>query len=305
MAIFRWCFVLCVAARCSIKHVNAFFNRASLSFHANYVSSSSTTSLLHAKKGKKNKKKQQKPSSSSSPSPRLRPRLIVFDLDGCLWKPELFELMFPARSDFVVSNNDDDDDDNDNGFFAVNPNEQPLPGTTLTTPSYQRLELLGATRSILHELCYDEEWLGTLVGISSRTDRPDWAYEAMRKFVLYQEAGGGGGNKKNNTNNGRMTPIATMQDVFTPQLCILDRNRNKADQFETLQKDSGHFTGRGRIRYRDMLFFDNEAGNCKQVANLGVTTVYCPQGVTRSAWEEGIQNFPTSSGKVLGQKMPY
>ena len=229
-----------------------------------------------------------------------RPKLIIFDLDGCLWKPELFELISPNQRRLDQgSNSFNTETGNDGSFFAINCEEQPYPGTTLTTPTYQRLELLGATRSILHQLYYDEDWMSTMIGISSRTDCPDWAMEAMDKFVLYSTA------TEKDIDSLQQRPPINMKDVFLPQLCVLDRNQNKVDQFESIQELSGQFCGGTNTRFKEMMFFDNEAGNCRQVATLGVTTIYCPQGLTQSAWEDGIQNFPTSTGKVLGSKMPY
>ena len=40
-----------------------------------------------------------------------------------------------------------------------------------------------------------------------------------------------------------------------------------------------------------MLFFDNEIGNCRDVAKLGVTCVYTPNGMTELLWREGLTKF--------------
>ena len=40
-----------------------------------------------------------------------------------------------------------------------------------------------------------------------------------------------------------------------------------------------------------MLFFDNEYGNIENVQKLGVKCVYCPHGVTQTAWDEGLKLF--------------
>jgi magnesium-dependent phosphatase 1 len=45
------------------------------------------------------------------------------------------------------------------------------------------------------------------------------------------------------------------------------------------------------IKYEEMLFYDNEMGNIRNVSKLGVKCVYCPDGVTREAWEEGMSMF--------------
>ena len=96
-----------------------------------------------------------------------------------------------------------------------------------------------------------------------------------------------------------------MMDVFTPELCILDRDMDKYTQFETiLQSANTVLPASDRIQFKDIIFYDNEAGNCKQVAKLGVTCVYTPRGLTREAWDSGLADFPNSRG-VLGPKLPY
>jgi hypothetical protein len=40
-----------------------------------------------------------------------------------------------------------------------------------------------------------------------------------------------------------------------------------------------------------MLFFDNESGNIRSVSELGVKCVYCPDGVTAEAWQQGLDLF--------------
>jgi magnesium-dependent phosphatase 1 len=40
-----------------------------------------------------------------------------------------------------------------------------------------------------------------------------------------------------------------------------------------------------------MLFFDNESGNIRDVASLGVKCVYCPDGMTAKMWEKGLSLF--------------
>lgn len=234
-----------------------------------------STSRLHLAK------KSRKPKDLQSSKKRL-PRLVVFDLDGCLWRPELFEILTCPR-------------DNRGPPFSLNERDE-IPGTTLKSAGGgHTLKLLGDTRSILTELYYQEDWYPTLVGISSRTDPPEWAHELLEKFSIYDE-------------QGKPTlPHIAMKEVFTPQLCLLDKAMDKASQFEILLKRANGILPTAKnsqqLQFKDVIFFDNEAGNCKQVARLGVTSVYTPKGVTREAWENGLTNFPSS--RVLGPKLPY
>lgn len=50
----------------------------------------------------------------------------------------------------------------------------------------------------------------------------------------------------------------------------------------------------------DMLFFDNERGNCREVAKLGVVVAWVPDGVSKQMWDIALETFPTASGKVIG-----
>ena len=46
------------------------------------------------------------------------------------------------------------------------------------------------------------------------------------------------------------------------------------------------------------LFLDNERGNCVDVASIGVTVAYVPDGVTADAWERALKLFP-APGEIL------
>jgi len=49
----------------------------------------------------------------------------------------------------------------------------------------------------------------------------------------------------------------------------------------------------------EMIFFDNEYGNCQTVAGVGVTVMYTPEGMTNELFQEALRKYP-SPGKVLG-----
>ncbi|CAJ1935140.1 unnamed protein product [Cylindrotheca closterium] len=293
LVIAAWCFTF-LSTNASTQRLNQFPNEAG----------STTFSSRLSAKAKRNRKASNKSSSSSSSSNKKSksgftkpPSVIIFDLDGCLWRPELFELVTNA----------------DGPPFTHNPqvsSSTVVPaGTTLLSKQGQRIELLGSTRQILHELYTQEEWYPTRIGISSRTDPPEWAYNLMEMFAIYEVNDDDDGNKNRMTKTPTATiPAVTcqMKDVFDPILCILDKNTDKATQFERLLEqanDQSTSNNHKRLQFKDMVFFDNEAGNCKQVAKLGVTCVYTPKGVTYEAWQNAIQNFPAN--RVLGPKMPY
>ena len=157
----------------------------------------------------------------------------------------------------------------------------------LRTAGGSKVRLLGNVREIFHDLQYDEQWWNTLVGISSKTDQPEWARELLEKFIIFDT------DSTNETN--AECPSFPMKQVFTPEICELAQDP-KVQHFERILQNSP-----GKPKYQDCIFFDNELGNCRQVAKLGVTVCYCPNGVTKSDWDAAIANFPRSNGKVIGK----
>ena len=52
------------------------------------------------------------------------------------------------------------------------------------------------------------------------------------------------------------------------------------------------------IALEDMIFFDNERGNCVSVSAIGVTVAYVPNGVTADAWDRALASYP-SPGEII------
>ncbi|RHY30841.1 hypothetical protein DYB32_003985 [Aphanomyces invadans] len=59
---------------------------------------------------------------------------------------------------------------------------------------------------------------------------------------------------------------------------------NKRVHFKQLADDSG-------VAFSDMLFFDNEYSNIRDISAIGVTSIYCPDGLTWDVWEQGMAAF--------------
>lgn len=88
------------------------------------------------------------------------PKAVVFDLDGCLWYPDMY-MLWGGGAPFTVR----DDGDLDDSAGA-------------------RTYLLGAVRSVLYELKTDARWDGVVLAVASCTDEPSWAQECMHKFEV-------------------------------------------------------------------------------------------------------------------------
>ena len=75
------------------------------------------------------------------------PKLVVFDLDATVWRPELYQLR-----------------------------RQPTAG--------KEVKLLDGAAAALKELATDEKWANTKVAVASRTNKGDWARTLLEEFEV-------------------------------------------------------------------------------------------------------------------------
>ena len=193
-----------------------------------------------------------------------RPKAIIFDLDGCLWKPEMYELVWFSKGQGAP--------------FSPHPEK---PGALISVAG-EPIQLLGDVREVMRELLEDPKWKDCCIGISSRTDEPNWARELLQKFTI-EELPDPDTDKR----------PAVIQDVFDKSPIIEIAKDGKVQHFQRIANTLG-------ISFGDMLFFDNESGNCREVARLGVTVAYCPDGVDRRIWDVALEAFPQTGGDVVG-----
>ena len=177
------------------------------------------------------------------------PKVLVFDLDGCLWEPEMYELLYGT------------------GGAPF----KPRPDGDLIDRSGNIITLLGNTRDIMYELKSDGKWKDTKVAIASKCNEPNWAQECLDKFQLREKV--------------------NLRSVFSPDLIEIYFG-SKVNHLRSIAKKSG-------IALTDMIFFDNQIDNCREVAAIGVTVAYTPDGVTRSIFEKALQAFPQSTRKII------
>mmetsp|Transcript_58339 Transcript_58339/g.132114 ORF Transcript_58339/g.132114 Transcript_58339/m.132114 type:complete len:182 (-) Transcript_58339:216-761(-) len=89
-----------------------------------------------------------------------RPFLVVFDLDQCVWLPEMYQLWGGGGPPFKYSTTDN----------------------TCADRAGTVVRLLGAIPEIFDEI---PEW-GGRIAIASRTDEPAWASDLLTKFKSSQ-----------------------------------------------------------------------------------------------------------------------
>ena len=89
------------------------------------------------------------------------PKVLVFDLDGCVWDPEMYELWGGGGSPFTI---------------AKDGNLSDRSGTTV--------RLLGDIRKIMYEFKTDPKWSDAIIAVASSCDEPSWAKECIQKFPV-------------------------------------------------------------------------------------------------------------------------
>jgi magnesium-dependent phosphatase 1 len=197
--------------------------------------------------------------SDSWQGDKYMPKIVIFDLDGCLWRPEMYELLHfsgGAGAPFTPSVHDTN---------------------VLLTRTGEPVYLLGNVRDVMREVYLEPQWKGVQVGISSRTDQPDWARELLKKFHVVVTVEGA-------------AESFVLDAVFQGPIQIA--SDSKVKHFQRIKSATN-------VPFEDMLFFDNEFGNCQAVSDLGVTVGYCPEGVTNDIWKAAVEAFPARPGKIV------
>lgn len=184
------------------------------------------------------------------------PELIAFDLDGTIWSPEMYEL-YGGGAPFAVPP-------------PQNRSGQPrssssIEGSTLLDRSGTPVRLLGITSEILQDLNTNPALQRVKLAWVSCTDEPVWAEECLQKFTT-----------SDGMPIGRIIAERGSSQIF---------KANKQQHFRNLKSLYPH------IEYENMLFFDNEQGNCATVSKLGVKCIYAGNGMTFDAWVDGLALF--------------
>lgn len=254
-----------------LASVNAFItNQRQIAFSKKHYKISSCTCTETAKmmtsSSSRSESNNEEEKELTNNDTNTKPKVIVFDLDGCLWRPEMYEILYYSGGRGAPFRSDPDN-----------------VGQLLTCGN-EPVYLLGDVRQVMRQLHYESKWDNVLVGISSRTDEPTWARELLTKFDLHVDDG----EKEQATTS----QSATLSDVFKGGPIEIAHD-SKVQHFQRISKQTG-------IKLEDMLFFDNESGNCREVAKLGVTVAYTPDGVTQQMFNVALEAFPQTLGDVVG-----
>lgn len=201
-------------------------------------------------------------------------QLVVFDLDFCIWKPEMYQIQGPP----ILSNLQK----LQNGVKPPRKRKSKLSGAkqNLNIPKKPNTnqkgmivtDRVGTPITVFdgasHALSKVNQWKKTqqdngsiLAAVASCTDKPSFARQCMEWLVV---------------DDG-----STLASCFDH---IEIRNGDKRQHFASLQRIT-------QIPYENMLFFDDWDFNIESVSSLGVKCIHTPHGMTKDAWEEGIGLF--------------
>ena len=96
---------------------------------------------------------------------------------------------------------------------------------------------------------------GVTMALASRTGEPDWARQLISMLGISDRF--------------------KYKEIFPS---------TKVVHFKNLQRDSG-------VEFKDMLFFDDEMRNIREVGEMGVTSIFVENGLSYSLFEEGLAKW--------------
>ena len=133
----------------------------------------------------------------------------------------------------------------------------------------EELTIHPGARVAIEEMLNRPRWrrANAQIAFASRTDEPAWAMEAMRLLRVCTDPRGRDVTLEDAVDHAEVYPV-----------------RSKTEQFHRLKEKSG-------VPFDEMLFFDNESRNVREVSTLGVCCIYTPDGMTVENWREGLAEF--------------
>jgi magnesium-dependent phosphatase 1 len=170
------------------------------------------------------------------------PKLLVFDLDGCVWWPELYMMSGAPYK-------------RDRSSHPCNAKDRAGEKIAPFAGARQIFEAIHAARTRGDS----NSWSNVKVAVASRTHYARWAEQCLKLMTL--EDG------------------TTLDEFF--------------DGGEVYPGDKKTHLSRLRKQFdisdpADIVFYDNERRNCISVAEIGIRTVYTPDGLTYKLFKRGL-----------------
>jgi len=192
--------------------------------------------------------------------------MIVFDLDDCLWTPEMHELPgCPGIPVHGVLNLNNEGGKQQNGVVG------------LQVPRYRdTVVLYDGARRVLYELATNPIYKCVLLATASSSLEPSYSYACLAGIEVL--------------------PGLTMGDMMSFNQIGRTGNLSpdKTTHFRELHNESG-------VPYNEMLFFDdcNWGDNCQRVTNaFGVVSQRTPHGLKWEEFQNAIRKFDHESQSI-------
>ena len=129
----------------------------------------------------------------------------------------------------------------------------------------EQIYLHEGARVVLDALHSHPKLANVKIAIASRTEYEAWAHTCLELLDVDPAAAVSAAN---------VIPDKRLWQIFPS---------NKRRHFDRIQQ------ALAGMPYEDMIFYDNERGNCTEVSKLGVTCVYTPNGLTVDYFLTGLE----------------
>lgn len=197
---------------------------------------------------------------------KMLPSLIVFDLDDCLWTPEMHELPgcpeIPVHGDLTPKHG--------NSKQAHQPPREQVGVVGLQVPRYRdTVTLYDGARSVLYELATNPIYKGIQLATASSSLEPSYSYACLGGIEILP--GLCLGDMMSYNQIGRTGALSP----------------DKTTHFRELHEESG-------IPYEEMLFFDdcNWGDHCQRVTKaFGVVSQRTPHGLQWEEFQKALKKY--------------
>jgi magnesium-dependent phosphatase 1 len=187
-------------------------------------------------------------------------QLAVFDLDFCVWKPEMHQIQGPPilTPMKTFEKKKRKAKTQPSGLQLTQTTQK---GMTVTDRAGTPITLFDGAYFALSEINKMKRQDKIQTAVASSTDKPPWARQCLEWMIV--------------------------EDGSTLASCfgyMEIRSGDKQRHFESLNRISG-------IPFENMCFFDDTRSNILSVSQLGVKCVHTPSGLTRDAWKKALDMF--------------
>ena len=188
-------------------------------------------------------------------------QLVVFDLDFCVWKPEMYQIQGPPiLTPMKTFEKKKRKAKTQPSSLQLTPTSKK--GMTVTDRAGTPITVFDGASFALSEINKMKKQDNNIqTAVASSTDKPPWARQCL-EWMLVEDG-------------------STLASCFDyTEIRFGDKQRH----FESLNRISG-------IPFENMCFFDDTHSNILSVSQLGVKCVHTPKGVTRDAWKKALDMF--------------